>query len=214
MKIPSLPRVSPSVTRLSFLLAAALLLTGVGCAKRIDVVMRHPLEVGTVDQPNTVTRNNGWHATLLRADPEEICFDVALTREQPHSPPTVDLRALSVLMKTQGDWYRDAQVTEVLPAEVSTFQGTVPQTFQEGTIRECESRDEDSGECNRWVERPREVVRYVPATFYRASGGGKVCFPNHGRFTLAGDRIVLSVERVNFRWGFESIVASAEQDDE
>lgn len=189
-----------------FLLVSILALASVGCAKRMDVLIRHPLQVGVVDQPNTIERRNGWQATLTQLNVDGMCFDVTFSDRQPHSPPDVSLQAQTLLMKSDGQWYRDAQITDMRQPQVSSYQGTVPQQYQAGTVTECVSRNSNN-QCNRWEERPRYVTRYVPATYYEAIGGGTVCFPNGGRVTMASDRVTFSINRVNFRWGLESIIA-------
>ena len=175
------------------------------CAKRMDVLIRHPLQVGVVDQPNTIQRNNGWQATLLRLDTEGVCFDITFMKSQAHAPPDANLQTQTLLMKSDGSWYRDAQVIEMRPPQVSSRQGTVPEQVQAGTVTECAERT-SNGQCNRWEERPRYITQFVPATFYDAQGGGVVCFPNAGRVTPMSDRVTFSINRVNFRWGLESII--------
>lgn len=197
---------------LKILLVGSLALASVGCGKRMDVLIRNPLQVGVVDQPNTIERNNGWQATLTQLDTEGMCFDVTFSERQPHSPPDVALQSQLLLMKSDGEWYRDAQIAEMRQPQISSYQGTVPQQYQAGTVTECVSRN-SNGQCNRWEERPRYLTRYVPATFYEAIGGGVVCFPNGGRVTTASDRVTFSINRVNFRWGLESIIAEPTEED-
>ncbi|MEM9072390.1 MAG: hypothetical protein AAGE52_28045 [Myxococcota bacterium] len=183
-------------------------LTSMGCAKRMDVLIRHPLQVGVVDQPNTIERRNGWQATLLTLDTESVCFDVVFSKRQPHQPPDVNLQTQALLMKSDGQWFRDAQITEMRQPQVSSYQGTVAQQYRAGSVTECVNRAQN-GQCNRWEERPRYETRYVPATYYEAQGGGVVCFPNQGRVTTASDRVSFSINRINFRWGLESIIQEA-----
>ena len=189
------------------LLGLVLALAVSGCGKKMDVLLRHPLQVGTVDQPNTIQRNNGWQATLLRLDPEGVCFDVNYTMEQPHGPPDAQLFSQRLLMKSDGSWYEDAQVAEVREPQISTYQGTVAEQRQQGYVRECTQRDANTNQCNRWEDRPRYVTVYVPATYFRADAGGVVCFPNQGRVTIQSDRVVFQINRVNFRWGLEDQTA-------
>lgn len=190
------------------LLLVLLLLSlgAVGCGKRLDVVMRHPLEVGQVDQPNTIFQRT-WQATLTRLDPEAVCVDVTFDIEQPHQPPDAELPNQSVLMNAGGQWYRDAQIVELRPTEVSSYDGRVLEQFQVGSSNECVSRDSNNN-CQRWEERPLYESRWVPATWFRSVGSGVVCFANQGRISLETDRVVFSLNRVNFRWGFESIATT------
>ncbi len=188
------------------LLGLALAAMASGCAKKMDVLLRHPLQVGVVDQPNTIAKNNGWQATLLRLDPEAVCFDVNYSIEQPHSPPDAQIHTQRLLMKA-GDWYRDAQIAEARQPQISTRQGQVAEQRQSGWVQECVRRDSNTNQCLRWEERPRYVTVMVPATFYQASAGGVVCFPNQGRVTLQSDRVVFQINRVNFRWGLEDQTA-------
>lgn len=185
-------------------LLAALL--SVGCGRQMDVIIRNPLQAGVVDQPNTIERRNGWQATLVALDTERACFDVTFSLRQAHTPPDASLQNQALAMNADGHWYRDAQVMEVRQPQISTYQGTVPQQYQAGTVTECVSRDANSGQCNRWEERPRYLTRYVPATYYQAVGGGVVCFPNQGRVTPMSERVAFSINRVSFRWGLESII--------
>ncbi len=182
-------------------------LASIGCSKRMDVIIRNPLQAGVVDQPNTIERRDGWQATLVTLDPDRVCFDVTFSLRQANTPPDASLASQALAMQADGHWYRDAQVMEVRQPEISTYQGTVPQQYQAGTVTECVNRDSNSGQCNRWEERPRYETRYVPATFYQAVGGGVVCFPNQGRVTTTSERVAFSINRVPFRWGLESIVA-------
>lgn len=186
-------------------------LASVGCGKRMDVIIRNPLQVGVVDQPNTIEQRNGWQATLTQLDANGMCFDVTFSDRQPHNPPDVSLESQLLLMNSDGEWYRDAQIAEARQPQISSYQGTVPQQYQAGTVTECVSRY-SNGQCNRWEERPRYVTQYVPATFYEAIGGGVVCFPNGGRVTTASERITFSINRVNFRWGLESIITEPQED--
>lgn len=197
---------------LKTLVVGALAATSIGCGKRMDVIIRNPLQVGVVDQPNTIEHRNGWQATLTQLDAEGMCFDVTFSDRQAHTPPDVALPSQQLLMNSGGQWYRDAQIAEVRQPQVSSYQGTVPQQYQAGTVTECVSRY-SNGQCNRWEERPRYLTRYVPATFYEAIGGGLVCFPNGGRVTTASDRVTFSINRVNFRWGLESIIAEPGEED-
>ena len=184
----------------------ALAATAMGCSKRMDVVMRNPLQVGVVDQPNTIQQRNGWQATMTRLDPEAMCFDVSFMIEQPHGPPDAYLQSQQLLMKSDGQWYEDAQVAEVREPSISSYAGTVAEQQQSGTVQECAYRNANN-QCERWETRPRYVTVYVPATFYRAESGGVVCFPNNGRVTVSSDRVVFQINRVNFRWGLEDITA-------
>jgi hypothetical protein len=189
---------------LGALLVMASALTG-GCAKKKDLIIRNPLLVGQVDQPNEIVRQNGWRARLLRLDTEAVCFDLELAQSQAHSTPDVDLTGQDVLMKAGGTWYRDARVVEQDVPRVSSYEGTVPQRYRTGTVRECTHRDHNQ-RCDRWRERDTYAYRRVPATYYEAQGGGVVCFPNHGRVTTTSDRVVFTVNRVHFRWGLQDIV--------
>ena len=175
-----------------------------GCSPRLDVVLRHPLEVGQVDQPNTVLHGD-WQATLTRLDPDAVCVDVTFDAEQAHQPPDVSLPNQELLMKAGDQWYRDAQIVEMRPVQTESYAGTVAQQYQAGTIRECTARTSD-GQCSRWEDRPRYETRWVPATYYRSVGSGVVCFPNQGRVTLETTRVVFTINRVHFRWGLESVV--------
>ena len=188
------------------LLGLMLALAATGCGKRMDVLLRHPLQVGSVDQPNTIEKNNGWQATLLTLDPESVCFDVAFWVEQAYQPPDGYLQSQALLMNSDGEWYDDATVTEVREPEVTTYMGRVAEQQQQGTIRECVARDRNNY-CTREETRPRYVTVYVPAQFFRADSGGQVCFPNQGRVTLQSDRVVFQINRVNFRWGLEDQTA-------
>lgn len=188
------------------LLGLALMVVVSGCGKKMDVLLRHPLQVGVVDQPNTIEARNGWQSTLMRLDPEAVCFDVNYSIEQPHGPPDAALQSQRLLMKA-GDWYDDAQIAEVRQPQVSTYMGRVAEQRQQGWVQECVRRDSNTNQCLRWEERPRYVTVMVPATFYRADAGGVVCFPNQGRVTLQSDRVVFQINRVNFRWGLEDQTA-------
>ncbi|MBX3246570.1 MAG: hypothetical protein KF901_05245 [Myxococcales bacterium] len=188
------------------LFVCLLSLAAVGCGKRLDVVMRHPLEVGQVDQPNTIYQRT-WHATLTRLDPEAVCVDVTFDVEQPHEPPDAELPNQNLLMKAGEHWYQDAEIVEMRPTEVSSYAGRVLEQYQVGTSNECVARDSNNN-CQRWEQRPVYESRWVPATWFRSVGSGVVCFANHGRVTLATDRVVFSINRVNFRWGFESIATT------
>jgi len=195
---------------LSFIVALATLATS-GCGKQIDILIRHPLQAGVVDQPNTIQARNGWQASLLSLDPNGMCFDISFTARQANSPPNMSLAAQELLMKSDGQWYRDAQVNQERQPIITTSQGTVPQQYQAGTTTECVNRDSRSQQCNRWEERPRYETRYVPATFFDAQGGGIVCFPNGGRVTPMSDRVAFSINRTHFRWGLQSIVQATTQ---
>jgi hypothetical protein len=187
-----------------FVAGLALCSLALGCSPRLDVILRHPLEVGQVDQPNTVVHGD-WQATLTRLDPEAVCVDVTFDAEQPHQPPNVELPSQELLMKAGDEWYRDAQVVELRPTQTSSYEGTVLEQYQAGTIRECTQRNQN-GECDRWEDRPRYESRFVPATWFRSVGSGVVCFPNHGRVTLQTTRVVFTINRVHFRWGLESVI--------
>jgi len=181
-------------------------LTSVGCGKRMDVLIRNPLQVGVVDQPNTIQRRNGWQATLVSLDTTGMCFDVTFSERQVNAPPDVSLQAQQLLMKSDGQWYNDAQINQERAPQVTSFQGTVAEQYQNGTTTQCVSHNSQTNQCERWEERPAYATRYVPATYYDAIGGGVVCFPNGGRVTTASDRVVFSINHNNFRWGLESIV--------
>ncbi len=192
-------------TTLPYVLVLTALLSA-GCSKRMDVIIRNPLQAGVVDQPNTIERRNGWQATLVALDAERACFDVTFSLRQAHTPPDAMLHNQALAMRADGHWYRDAQVVEVRQPQISTYQGTVAQQYQSGTVTECANRDANSGQCRRWQTRPRYMTRYVPATYYRAVGGGVACFPNQGRVTPMSERVTFSINRVAFRWGLESIL--------
>ncbi len=190
--------------RSTYALVLLSVLASSACSPRLDVILRHPLEVGQVDQPNTVLHGD-WQATLTRLDPELVCVDVTFDAEQPHQPPNVELPSQDLRMKAGGSWYRDAQIVEMRPTQTESYQGSVVEQYQAGTIRECTARN-SNGECDRWEDRPRYESRVVPATWFRAVGSGVVCFPNQGRVTLATTRVVFTINRVHFRWGLESVV--------
>ncbi len=188
-------------------LGLALLAVASGCGKKMDVLLRHPLQVGVVDQPNTIEARNGWQSTLMRLDPEAVCFDVNYSIEQPHGPPDAQIYNQRMLMNSDGEWYDDAQVAEAREPQISTYMGQVAEQRQQGWVQECVRRDSNTNQCLRWEERPRYVTVMVPATYYRADAGGTVCFPNQGRVTLQSDRVAFQINRVNFRWGLEDQTA-------
>ena len=133
---------NPTMKRL--LLGLLLSVAAFGCGKKMDVILRHPLQVGTVDQPNTIEQRNGWNATLLTLDPESVCFDVNFWVEQPHGPPDGYIQNQQLLMNSDGEWYDDATVTEVREPEMSTYMGTVAEQQQQGYVRECVRRDRNN----------------------------------------------------------------------
>lgn len=195
---------------LTFLLLAATTILG-GCGKRMDVLMRHPLQVGQVDQPNTITARNGWQANMVSLDPDGVCFDVSYVLENAHQPLDGYLQNQSMLMNAEGQWFEDAEVLESAEPQISSYQGTVIEQQQQGMVNECVERDQNNN-CNRWEQRPRYVNVRVPATFFRTEGGGRVCFPNQGRITLASDRVAFQINRTNFRWGLEDQTVSTEEE--
>ena len=179
----------------------------VGCGMKMDVIIRNPLQVGVVDQPNTITSRNGWQTTLQRLDPEAVCFETTFSVSQVHQPPNGALSAQSLLMNSDGNWYEDATVTQEYQPTVTSRQGTEAVRRQAGTSNECTQRDQRTRQCTRWEQRPIYRTFYEPATYFDATGGGTVCFPNQGRVTTQSPRVVFGINRVNFRWGLEDMAA-------
>jgi len=183
----------------------------VGCGLKMDVMIRNPLQVGVVDQPNTITHRNGWQSTLTRLDPEAVCFDITFTASQVHQPPNAMLSGQGLLMNSDGTWFEDASVTQEFQPTVTSRQGTEAVQRQEGSSTECVRRNSRNNQCERWEEQPIYRTYYVPATYYDATGGGSVCFPNQGRITTTTPRVVFGINRVNFRWGLQDMTAPQEE---
>lgn len=183
----------------------------VGCGLKMDVMIRNPLQVGVVDQPNTISQRNGWQSTLQRLDPEAVCFETTFQVSEIHQPPNAMLSGQGLMMRADGNWYEDATVMEEYQPTVTSRQGTEAVRRQEGSSNECVRRNNRTRQCERWEERPIYRTYYVPATYYDATGGGTVCFPNQGRVTTQSPRVVFQINRVNFRWGLQDMAAPQEE---
>jgi hypothetical protein len=184
----------------------------VGCGLKMDVMIRNPLQVGVVDQPNTITHRNGWQSTMQRLDPEAVCFDVTFSTSEVHQPPNAMLSSQSLLMNSDGTWYEDATVTQEYQPTVTSRQGTEAVQREVGSSNECTRRNNRTNQCMRWEERPIYRTFYEPATYYDATGGGSVCFPNQGRVTTVSPRVVFGINRVNFRWGLQDMAAPPQEE--
>lgn len=185
------------------ILLLAVSLTLLGCGLKMDGIIRHPLRVGVVDQPNTITHRNGWQSTLTLLDDSIVCFDVRFSVSSLHEQTEATLAGRSLQMHAEGTWFQDARVTQNLPSTVTAHRFTRMMRQQDGSSMQCTSRNPNTNQCEQSERRPTYRTVAVPTVRYESTGGGSVCFPNQRRVTPDTPRVSFSIDEVKFRWGLQ-----------
>jgi hypothetical protein len=205
-----------------------------GCAGFVDVRMRHPLVVNSVDK-NVVSKEHHFQerqrglppesmadeASLTRLGTEDICFDVTMRELD-----AIDLRSVQAKLDVPGQVPRDqAQMWPDQPV-ARDYNGLVPQRVQTGYETYCSARAYN-GVCISWQTRPVFGIVMVPGPVQVFETHARMCFPNGGFVTPATEvvRLDLTVprpaksfetgyngwgwgpgdKRTVFRWGFEGM---------
>ncbi len=180
-----------------------------GCGRRLDVVMRHPLQVGVVDQPNTIYRG-ARHATLTRLDPEAVCFAVTHVQELRDQVPDTRLGLQRIQLRASGSWYPDSMISNETQPQVTSEIRNEQERYVAGREQYCERRA-TNGRCTRTGTRNIWRNRMVQRTYYTSSSSADICFPNAGRVVLNTDRVGLQVAQDRYYWGLENIAVEVPQ---
>lgn len=152
-------------------------MTGGGVAGGAPLVFREPdteqdlgIQAGTLDD----------QATLVRADAEQVCFDVTV-RVPEGEEQWANLTSYRIqLLSTESEAAFENPMVSGRPVQAFTLPGTAREQIPTGGQRTyCAYRDGD-GLCQEYRTEPIMRTIRVPTTRTVYEGGGLVCWANQG----------------------------------
>jgi hypothetical protein len=198
-------------------------LTTAACTRVATTAIRHPMQVGQVDEnhvavPQPVTESTyalpagtlNNQAQLTRVDAEALCAQVWLKEPHDGQGPAPDPwdHWYYELETGDGQRLRDGRARLSQPT-AQQYPGRVPQEVVVAVRDECVEESED-GRCRAWEQRPITETQWVPGIVTVVAGGAQICFPNDGRVSPATTSLKLKLSRpavgVHFEWLFASAV--------
>ncbi len=186
----------------SFVFAGLML----GCARKPNVTISHPLTSGRVDH-NVVVQSqkaledhhglgkgtlDSW-AQLTRLDAEATCFRVmfsSLLQDGVAAPFVVE--EWNPVMRAEAQNHADFDLI-VSEQKLEQHPGRVQEQIPVGSETVCDYKDQ-YGSCQRWVTRPTYRSQWKPTSLLVSKVRGELCYPTAGRVAATTEQLALVAE--------------------